>query len=164
MKKCDAATVVGLLQEKQLKREQLHLIGVQCAGAWHGDRLADKCRGCDGKVSSLCDVAVTPEETRETEVQVELDVDGSGEYEVSTGIAFLDHMLESFAKHGLLRWFDYLSTVSGGGYIGSSLSTMLSVASSRALVSPNWVTSFEALRVAEMRSGSSLNSSRVMRS
>jgi imidazoleglycerol-phosphate dehydratase len=39
--------------------------------------------------------------TRETEVQVELTLDGSGEYEISTGIAFFDHMLESFAKHGL---------------------------------------------------------------
>lgn len=39
--------------------------------------------------------------TRETDVRVEIDLDGSGEYEVSTGIAFLDHMLQSFAKHGL---------------------------------------------------------------
>lgn len=39
--------------------------------------------------------------TRETEVQVELGLDGGGECEVSTGIAFFDHMLESFAKHGL---------------------------------------------------------------
>ncbi len=38
--------------------------------------------------------------TRETEVQLDLDLDGSGEYEVSTGIPFLDHMLESFARHG----------------------------------------------------------------
>jgi imidazoleglycerol-phosphate dehydratase len=37
--------------------------------------------------------------TRETEVRVELRLDGSGEYEVSTGIPFFDHMLESFAKH-----------------------------------------------------------------
>ncbi len=39
--------------------------------------------------------------TRETDVRVEIDLDGSGEYDVSTGIAFLDHMLQSFAKHGL---------------------------------------------------------------
>lgn len=39
--------------------------------------------------------------TRETDIQVELELDGSGQYEVSTGIAFFDHMLESFAKHGL---------------------------------------------------------------
>ncbi len=39
--------------------------------------------------------------TRETEVRVEIDLDGSGTYRVNTGIAFLDHMLESFAKHGL---------------------------------------------------------------
>jgi imidazoleglycerol-phosphate dehydratase len=40
--------------------------------------------------------------TRETEVQAEIDLDGTGEYEISTGIPFFDHMLESFAKHGLI--------------------------------------------------------------
>lgn len=39
--------------------------------------------------------------TRETDVRVEIDLDGTGEYEVSTGIPFLDHMLQSFAKHGV---------------------------------------------------------------
>jgi len=38
--------------------------------------------------------------TKETDIQVELTLDGSGQYEVSTGIAFFDHMLESFARHG----------------------------------------------------------------
>lgn len=38
--------------------------------------------------------------TRETEIAVELSLDGTGEYDVSTGIPFFDHMLESFAKHG----------------------------------------------------------------
>jgi imidazoleglycerol-phosphate dehydratase len=38
--------------------------------------------------------------TKETEVNVELDLDGSGEYDITTGIAFFDHMLESFARHG----------------------------------------------------------------
>jgi coenzyme F420-reducing hydrogenase delta subunit/ferredoxin len=73
VKQCDAATVVGLLQEEQLTREQLRLIGVECAGVWDGERLAAKCRGCDGRVPSVCDVAVTAEGTQETEPAVEAD-------------------------------------------------------------------------------------------
>ncbi len=45
--------------------------------------------------------AVVERRTRETEVRVALTLDGSGQYQVETGIAFFDHMLESFAKHGL---------------------------------------------------------------
>jgi imidazoleglycerol-phosphate dehydratase len=45
--------------------------------------------------------ATIARKTKETDIQVELDLDGSGQYEVSTGIAFFDHMLESFARHGL---------------------------------------------------------------
>jgi len=39
--------------------------------------------------------------TNETEVQVTIDLDGSGKYDVETGIGFLDHMLEQLARHGL---------------------------------------------------------------
>ena len=39
--------------------------------------------------------------TRETEIRVDFAIDGAGEYDVETGIPFFDHMLESFAKHGL---------------------------------------------------------------
>jgi len=73
VKRCDAATVVGLLQERQLSREKLLLIGVQCDGVWEGDRLAAKCRTCDGKVPSVCDVAVTPEGTASTAIPDEPD-------------------------------------------------------------------------------------------
>ena len=38
--------------------------------------------------------------TGETSVNVRLSLDGTGQYEVDTGIPFLDHMLELFAKHG----------------------------------------------------------------
>ena len=38
--------------------------------------------------------------TRETDIEVTLDLDGSGRAEVNTGIGFLDHMLEGFARHG----------------------------------------------------------------
>ena len=45
--------------------------------------------------------AAVERKTRETEVQVAIDLDGTGQYEVTTGLPFFDHMLESFAKHGL---------------------------------------------------------------
>lgn len=38
--------------------------------------------------------------TKETQISIQLDLDGAGDYEVDTGIAFFDHMLESFARHG----------------------------------------------------------------
>lgn len=39
-------------------------------------------------------------ETRETKVFLELNLDGSGRYQVQTGIGMMDHMLEQLAKHG----------------------------------------------------------------
>ncbi len=39
-------------------------------------------------------------ETKETKIELYINLDGSGKYEVSTPIGFLTHMLESFAKHG----------------------------------------------------------------
>jgi imidazoleglycerol-phosphate dehydratase len=48
--------------------------------------------------------------TKETEIRVALDLDGSGTYQVATGIPFFDHMLESFAKHGV---FDLELTAAG---------------------------------------------------
>src|ERR1700742_1683706 len=38
--------------------------------------------------------------TLETKISLRLNVDGAGQYSVSTGIRFFDHMLESFARHG----------------------------------------------------------------
>lgn len=40
--------------------------------------------------------------TAETKVGVELDLDGSGSAQVSTGVGFFDHMLDAFARHALL--------------------------------------------------------------
>ena len=40
--------------------------------------------------------------TRETELRVRVELDGTGRAEVGTGIGFFDHMLEAFARHGLL--------------------------------------------------------------
>mgnify|MGYP000117197300 CR=1 FL=1 len=45
--------------------------------------------------------AAVARETAETDVEVTLDVDGDGDATVETGVGFLDHMLDSFATHGL---------------------------------------------------------------
>ncbi|HKX45769.1 MAG TPA: imidazoleglycerol-phosphate dehydratase HisB [Planctomycetota bacterium] len=46
-------------------------------------------------------IATVQRKTKETEIRVQLGLDGSGQYKVATGIAFFDHMLESFARHAL---------------------------------------------------------------
>jgi imidazoleglycerol-phosphate dehydratase len=40
--------------------------------------------------------------TQETRIAVEVNLDGTGAYEVSTGIGFLDHMIEQFSRHSLI--------------------------------------------------------------
>lgn len=39
--------------------------------------------------------------TKETDIAVSLDLDGSGNAQINTGVGFFDHMLEGFARHGL---------------------------------------------------------------
>ena len=41
--------------------------------------------------------------TNETHIVVDIDIDGRGEYEITTPIGFLNHMLEAFTKHGLFN-------------------------------------------------------------
>jgi len=45
--------------------------------------------------------ATIQRKTKETNISVNLRIDGSGKYSVSTGIGFLDHMMELFARHGM---------------------------------------------------------------
>ena len=47
-------------------------------------------------------IARTARKTHETDILVELDLDGSGQYEVATGIGFLDHMIEQFSRHSAI--------------------------------------------------------------
>ena len=54
--------------------------------------------------------AIAHRQTKETDVQITLDLDGTGQYEVETGIGFLNHMLAHVAVHGL---FDLTVRASG---------------------------------------------------
>lgn len=40
--------------------------------------------------------------TKETNINVEVNIDGTGQYDIKTGIGFLDHMLEQLSKHSLI--------------------------------------------------------------
>lgn len=46
--------------------------------------------------------ATVERKTKETQISVELNIDGTGKYDVSTGIGFLDHMLEQLSRHSLM--------------------------------------------------------------
>ncbi len=40
--------------------------------------------------------------TKETKIKATVDLDGTGAYDIATGIGFLDHMLEQLARHSLI--------------------------------------------------------------
>ncbi|MEX1287942.1 MAG: imidazoleglycerol-phosphate dehydratase, partial [Acidimicrobiia bacterium] len=46
--------------------------------------------------------ATVTRQTAETDVTITVDLDGTGRSEVSTGVPFFDHLLESFSKHSLI--------------------------------------------------------------
>lgn len=46
--------------------------------------------------------ATIDRETKETQIQLELNLDGTGRCKASTGVGFLDHMLDLFARHGVM--------------------------------------------------------------
>ena len=41
-------------------------------------------------------------DTKETRIRVRIDIDGSGQAELATGIGFFNHMLDQVARHGLI--------------------------------------------------------------
>jgi len=55
-------------------------------------------------------IANISRQTSETEIEIKLDLDGTGKCEVSTGVGFLDHMLTHLAVHGL---FDLTAKATG---------------------------------------------------
>ena len=73
--------------------------------------------------------------TKETQISAEIALDGSGVYDISTGIGFLDHMLEQFSRHSLIDLklraqgdlhIDFHHTTEDTGYVvGEALSEAL---------------------------------------
>jgi imidazoleglycerol-phosphate dehydratase len=73
--------------------------------------------------------------TKETQIEATVDLDGGGNYDVSTGIGFLDHMLEQFSRHSLIDLtvrakgdlhIDFHHTTEDTGYaIGEAVSRAL---------------------------------------
>jgi imidazoleglycerol-phosphate dehydratase len=59
-------------------------------------------------------VAEISRKTRETQIVIRLQLDGNGRSEINTGVPFLDHMLDSFARHG---FFDLTVEASGDLHI-----------------------------------------------
>ena len=55
-------------------------------------------------------VATICRTTKETKIELTLNLDGTGKTQINTGLGFLDHMLNSFARHGL---FDLSVSVDG---------------------------------------------------
>ena len=55
-------------------------------------------------------IAEVSRKTSETDICIRLNLDGTGKCQVNTGIGFFDHMLNSFARHGL---FDLEVSVDG---------------------------------------------------
>jgi imidazoleglycerol-phosphate dehydratase len=47
-------------------------------------------------------IATRARQTKETKIEVAVNLDGTGDYKVSTGIGFLDHMLEQLSRHSLI--------------------------------------------------------------
>lgn len=45
--------------------------------------------------------AAVSRKTRETDITAEILIDGTGQYDISTGLGFFDHMLSGFSRHGL---------------------------------------------------------------
>lgn len=46
--------------------------------------------------------SIVSRKTSETEIDIKMNLDGSGDYNISTGVNFFNHMLESFSKHSMI--------------------------------------------------------------
>jgi len=62
----------------------------------------DIARGARIAIARFMRTGTISRKTNETSIEVDLNLDGTGNYAVSTGIGFLDHMLEQLSRHSLI--------------------------------------------------------------
>jgi len=78
----------------------LYPLGFSCGSCYiHANRIGDGIWHPEGQRMREGSVR---RKTKETEIEVWLDLDGTGVYDVQTGIGFLDHMLEQLSRHSLM--------------------------------------------------------------
>jgi imidazoleglycerol-phosphate dehydratase len=65
---------------------------------------------CPVRRSEMARIAEVERYTKETSIEVQLNLDGSGQTQIDTGVGFFDHMLDGMARHGL---FDLTVKVDG---------------------------------------------------
>jgi imidazoleglycerol-phosphate dehydratase len=58
--------------------------------------------GTDARNTPVTRTATIARTTKETDIKAYVDLDGTGAFEISTGIGFLDHMLEQLARHSMI--------------------------------------------------------------
>ncbi|OFV89112.1 MAG: hypothetical protein A3J75_03445 [Acidobacteria bacterium RBG_16_68_9] len=71
VKQCDMRAVQGLVQENQVRAEDLVLVGAACAGVKDGEDIAAKCLNCDGTPHALCDIVVDADGVRNVDRRAE---------------------------------------------------------------------------------------------
>jgi imidazoleglycerol-phosphate dehydratase len=71
-------------------------------GYWQSPRPGVKTAPHSKEVEIAMRQASIERNTRETKISVTVDLDGTGRYDVATGIGFLDHMLEQLSRHSLI--------------------------------------------------------------
>jgi imidazoleglycerol-phosphate dehydratase len=89
-------------------------VGARAARSGPDNRATDRANAVANRTAEMI------RETKETQIRLTLDLDGQGRAEVTTGIGFLDHMLELFARHALM---DLSVTCQGDRHVDDHHST-----------------------------------------